>query len=550
MRKKKSKKLNLSVENLVWGELSKQVTSTEDLKVEEKRKQLRAYLTQKQQQVLDDPARRKAILCGRRAGKTVTDLIELFDTCLANKRARCLFLGRDKQAAKRACWDDLVMLNETYQLGAEVKDYERILRFPNGSTLEVSGVDTAQDAERIRGTKYHKIAVDECASFPVWYELENQKKVPRGLLDDLIEKVLQPALRDHRGTLILSGTPGTLLAGLFYEATRNENRTIRPHPVNPKVKYCTARPYEDRLNPIYDQVEFRWSFHRWHVMDNTALPHLWEAAEEEKLSNGWADDHPTYRRETLGEWVSSANQLVFCWTEEKNRILPEQDTPHGLPDGHDWAYLMGIDIGYTDPCAFVISAYSDTYPDLIVIEDYQETKMDVDDIARKIQEYLARYEHFQSIVADAGSGGAKNITESLRNMYGLPVQDAQKGRRRPQIELIRTDLNKGRIKLMPGTFLELEWSTQPWDDTGEEPDPGFPDHSADAMRYLFHNSYHRLSDTGHDQSLLPGTPEWYQVQRRLELERAIQAKKAKRNPDAFDVIPILDDNYDDPFLKN
>ena len=116
--------------------------------------------------------------------------------------------------------------------------------------LSFLGAETTSEIEKLRGGAYHGVIVDECKSFnPI-------------VLSELVEDVIRPALADHNGKLILIGTPGRDLRGIFYEATQ------QPSPLN-----VAGRPTNSRYG---SGIEAEWSSHHWDARDNVAMPNIWK----------------------------------------------------------------------------------------------------------------------------------------------------------------------------------------------------------------------------------------------------------------------------------
>ena len=63
---------------------------------------------------------------------------------------------------------------------------------------------------------------------------------------------------------------------------------------------------------------------------------------------------PSHDRGGCGRWVRSDDSLVYRY--HSHNIVD------GLPDDHDFEYILGVDLGYHDATAFVIMAYSRDLP--------------------------------------------------------------------------------------------------------------------------------------------------------------------------------------------
>src|SRR4029077_6755182 len=77
-----------------------------------------------------------------------------------------------------------------------------------GATMRLVGVDDKGEVDKLRGQPFDEVLLDEASIYP-----------PE-LLDNLVFRVVGPRLGDLLGTLVLGGTPGHVMRGLFYDATR------------------------------------------------------------------------------------------------------------------------------------------------------------------------------------------------------------------------------------------------------------------------------------------------------------------------------------------
>jgi len=142
--------------------------------------------------------------------------------------------------------------------------------------------------------------------------------------------------------------------------------------------------------------------------------HAGEYLDKKKHSKGWADDNPVYLREWCGRWVRSDDSLVYRY--HSHNIVD------GLPDDHDFEYILGVDLGYHDATAFVVMAYSRDLPHVFIVDCHKQSKMLPTDIAERISDLADEYD-FNRIVADTGGLG-KSIVEEFKVRYGLPIYPA------------------------------------------------------------------------------------------------------------------------------
>ena len=410
----------------------------------------------------------------------------------------------------------LKRINDEFGLGIKFHDTFLEATFPNGSMITLRGADTHGEIDKMRGVPYDLVIIDESKSFPT------------SLLTELVEEVLEPTMNDRMGTVVIMGTPGCILQGVFYEATK-KGSTI-------------ARPYQGR---DWWSGPFEWSAHSWDIQDNVAMPHLWDAAKARKVKRGWSDDNPIWRREYRGEWLADDSALVYKYFSDRNDWKPDPDSeaPFGLPEGHEWRFLLGLDLGFDDDFALVIAAYSDTHPEMFQVFDYSEPHLIISDIVHKIREAEEMCGEFDVMVGDRGGLG-KMIFEELAQTYGIHIEAADKQEKRTYIELLNSDLMEARIRILEGSKLSMEMGFLQWDETGLKEDKACPNHACDAFLYLWRYSYHHFFED-RAQTPEPGTREYSLMVQQEMLERAREEKRRKREFDDWEDNVILDPDTPD-----
>src|SRR5256885_2502670 len=103
----------------------------------------------------------------------------------------------------------------------------------------------------------------------------------------------------------------------------------------------------------------------------------WRAEIEAlKGANPRIVEAPYFRQNYLGEWVIELEALCYRYHEGLNDFdgeLPE------YPAG-EWHNVLGCDLGYNDPTAFVVCTYHDHDQTLRVRRAFKESKLDVTDV--------------------------------------------------------------------------------------------------------------------------------------------------------------------------
>ena len=475
-----------------------------------------------------------SLRCPRRSGKSFGATALALWLGERRPQSRILIISLTLKSTKENFWagapGGIHAQDKQYGLGLRYNHTDLVWQHENGSRGRLAGAETIADIEHLRGAAAEAdIAfVDECKSF-----------APE-LLDLLIRDVLLPGLMTRDGVLVLGGTPGTIPVGTFYEATSPLCRTDDGNPTCIPVG-CDADPAYDGLDPVYKRD--LWRLHTWNISDNTAKAHQWRRALADKKRAGWADDHPTWRREYLGEWVTDATDLVYSWAGHKDKAefvtwRPERtrQNPSGLPEEHGpWRFVLGIDLGYVDDSALVLAAYSETRRELRHVYDYKAPGMTVDNFFDEVFGVIERFGRPDAIVADTAGGGSKMLVETLNQRYGLGIEPAKKSEKQDHIELVNSDFAGGRIKIIPNSDLAHELAGLQWDLSRESKqilartgrlreDPSCPNHLCDALLYLYRYSYHFWSILP-EPGIEYGTAQYWAQKEQEAIDNAVARRK-------------------------
>lgn len=401
------------------------------------RAQLRASLHTHQRNFIDNPARVKAALTGRRAGKSYAERVSLWESALTHPgEAFSLYVGLTRRAAKMQMWPGLKKINRELAIGAVPNETELTLTLPNGHVIFLGGADTADEIEKFRGYPYAKVVLDEAGSMG-----------PH--IRPLIKDVAEWGTVDHDGVIEVVGTPGPVCHGIFWEMTADDS-------TEPDEKVPT---------------------HNWTCLDNPFVPMAAAWLEGRKRKRGWTDDHPTYRREFLGRWVPDSSALVYQYDSAKNAW-----------DGHDmqgqgpWIGTLGIDLGYNpDPVAFAVVRWSHGSRKAYVTH----AEKHLDWIPSRIFEHankLMAEHNVVKIVVD----GPKGLIEEWSQRFRIPLTaPINKKAKREHIELINDDLRTGNLLIKNGLPVIHEMRTVVWDDKRKTPSDRAPNDLTDAMEYAW-----------------------------------------------------------------
>jgi len=427
---------------------------------------------------------KKLARCSRRAGKTHLAAVGLITAAVGMDNLLVPYITLSIKNARRIVWNTLRELERGWGFGMEFLENQLTVRFPNGSQIIMGGCQDEQEIEKFRGPRYKLCVIDECQS------------IKSRLLENLVEDILEPACLDLDGSIWMFGTPSAAAAGYFYDMDQL-----------------------DRGSP--------WQKHFWTLLQNPHLPGALEWLSRKKEEAGWDEGDATFRREYEGEWVRDENSLVYAFNKKRNcaEELPEVE----------WSYALGVDLGFIDSTAFVVICWSEEVAETYVVETQKYTGFTSDDIAKKIQYLDAQYQ-FTRIVADTGGLG-KMVVEEMSKRYSLDILPAQKRQKHDHIELLNSDLKKGKLLIADvpeNADLIDELELLEWDMTEmikgryiEKAD--CENHAADALLYVWRES---LAFLHQPQTLAPmiGTREWFRAEeQRMEAAALRQVMDENEN---------------------
>jgi len=491
--------------------------------------------------VMEDAHRKQALLTSRRAGKTSAVQRKIARGALLHRRARYLYIALSRPTAEEILWDPLKQFADELEIPATFYESSLTMEFKDtGSTLQLLGADDKKECDKKRGQKYHGAAVDESASFP------------GKMLKYLLDEVLRWSLMDFRGWLALVGTPGNLLTGPFYGATREGAPRTRQWKDRDSEEWaskaCTCA--NGTADPC---VAFAWSMHAWGLADNIAQPHLWQEALAEKEQEGWTDENPIWVREALGRWAADDTGRVYRY--RKHILGPDgkpidwntwhpleksKQNPFGLPLGHAWHFVLGGDLGSKksakekaervqleddlpggtrmdredrNKTILGLFAYADTSPNFWHAAEKVVPPDPVKGSITRLAEEIKAIEGLcgayggatlDAIVIDDGNrSGGGMICDELAAVHEVPAQKADKANKANAIELVNSDLVDGRFKVLPGSHLEREMEVLQWDESGQKENPSQANDACDTATYARKESLHTY---GHELPPEPPAP--------------------------------------------
>jgi hypothetical protein len=424
---------------------------------------LKSLLFSEQLKLLADPARKKSVLGSRRCGKSFVVAIILLVSALENPHTLNAFFGETLGTAVDSVWRPYIMrLNECLLLGGVPANHE--LSFANGSRVQCKGLDANRyEIDKIRGKAFKSLIIDEAAT---------QRNVD---LQYTIDAVVRPALQDHRGTVVLIGTPGQIPRDFFWEVTTG-------------------------------QVP-GWSNHRWLTPQNPVQAQAYyddiaelSAADPDFMTS------PLYRREYLGEWCADEGLLCYpsITVAQVVKELPR------LAYGDQWVDVIACDLGTHSALAHI--KYSAGQDNCYVIRCEQHDNWDVTDINMETQAWMRDLgKRFNRFIIDTGGGG-KQISLELIRRHGIPWEPTDKNAefKHVSIDLLDADIrtggrdkdgkvigclkflnDRGQLNPLLDQMAKLSWDEHALrNDHVRRETVGSDNHMCDALLYAWRASFH------------------------------------------------------------
>lgn len=408
-----------------------------------------------QNRFIRDPARLKAALCTRRAGKSYGAGLYLFQEALANPGTSIGYIALTRTSAKNIMFKDVLkVINRKFKLGAKFTAGEQLtVTLPNGAVIYLAGADAKPDEmEKFLGQKYKLIVIDESGSFK-----QDVKK--------LVYEVLGPAMTDLDGTIVMIGTPRNNTKTFFYDVTTGK--------------------------------EPGWSVHKWSAKENPHIAAKFVREMETLIArNPRIVDTPLFKQMYLGEWAVDEDALVYKFREDRNTVVALPT----LKGKATWKYILATDLGFNDATAFVLMCYNEHDPNLYIIDAYKKSGLDITGTANQIKAFTRKWPISKYIV----DGANKQAVEEMKNRHQIPLIAAEKTGKVDFIEIMNSDFISGRIKVLVSLTVSSdgkddtiadEWKTLVWDDktTKRQENPACPNHLSDAALYGWREAYNYMA---------------------------------------------------------
>ena len=144
-------------------------------------------LTLPQSEIFCSDSRFRAVVAGRRFGKTFLSTGEILRAAISGKDKNCWYVAPTYGSAKEIAWDMLIQTIPPEYL-TKTNESSLTMRLINGSTISLKG---AEKPNNLRGRALDFVVLDEFADMrpEAWYE------------------VIRPSLSDRLGSALFIGTP-------------------------------------------------------------------------------------------------------------------------------------------------------------------------------------------------------------------------------------------------------------------------------------------------------------------------------------------------------
>ncbi len=445
-----------------------------------------------QRAFIEDPSQFKLAHCPRGAAKSYAVGLELFITMQAYPGCSTFYITKTRDMARNIMWRNVMKaIDKRFNVGIEFNETLLEGRHPNGSTFRLTGVDgDSKQQDKLLGGKYKLVVLDEVAFFDTD-------------LTDIIYRTLMPAAARVAGKISMVSTSSDYHRGLFYEATRQDD-------ISKRVP--------------------GWSLHSWSWEHN---PYTYK--EVRATLDGLIASNPLYtetnhyKQMYLNQWTIDSTNLVYKFNEKINTFskLPAlgRFAPNYAPerDADDWTYCLGVDFGYEDDNAWVLTAYHRNDPNLYIIKTFNQNHMLFDALEKKTKEFMSDPIFApHKIVVDVSG---KTIVESMRARTQIPFEYADKRDKADFIETLNGDLVQGKIKIhescksLISELGSLVWKTEQGKIVFPKKEKeGLSNHLCDAFLYSWRMGFHYQA-TPAENKVVVGSRQWYDQQAEQIWER-------------------------------
>lgn len=348
------------------------------------------------------------ILVSRRFGKSFTNCLLSTETCLKTPNAIVKYAcpkQRQVQTIIKPIMRE-ILKDCPEDLKPEWKANDKVYVFPNGSEIQIAGVDNG-NAENLRGGYAQLLICDEA-----------------GFMNDLdyvVNSILLPTTDTTDGKLILTSTPN-------YKDPQHEFHESFVFPLEAEGRLIKYTLYE---SPMVDAQKIAKIISRY--------------------SGG--EDNPKFRCEYLCEIPRlTENTVVPEFSACKQDCMLDEDTK--LPDHFD-AYVSG-DVGFRDLTVMLFAYYDFMNAQLVIMDELvmNGPEMTTDTLAKEIKNYEELRFYNEEINMPIApylrimDNDLKLINDLVR-LHDLHFIATKKDNKEAQINQLRLWVHQGKIKIHP-----------------------------------------------------------------------------------------------------
>jgi hypothetical protein len=442
---------------------------------------LRSGLAPWARKVDEDANDLRALLCGRRTGKTSYIAIKLCMDGLPGEVHP--FVAATQQKARDILWPILERLTKSHGIRIEYNRSKGLATTDRGVKIQCMGLSTKPEVEKLRGERYPAVVFDECGAL-------NQD-----LLRTAVFEAAEPATLDFAGRggfgIICSGTPSYAPVGFWHDI-------------------CGGNA---------GQPQHGFSVHRANVFDNPYIRNARELLAKKMIQKKWTDETPEYVREWLGQFCLSSDGL--CYGKAWNGVVHDR-----VLRPLTGTTIIAVDFGESSPCAWTVvrcTMHVEQIGNMVhqtmrahVLESRRQVCTSINEIAGITRQLMKAYSA-SWLVGDSAEGfGIRQLIQQ----HGLPFQRSEKsGLKAERIFMSQGMMRSGTVLIYEDCAdLIEEISTVPWNEDRDDHHGAYSDHCCDSLHYALEKAFqiHQIKPA----APVPGSEEAYE-QKRLEMRRKI-----------------------------
>jgi len=298
---------------------------------------------------------------GARSGKTFLIVEFMVGRAFQFPGSRQLVVRKTRIAAKESLWED--SFTKYLSMNIPASEYEMlvsdlVIRFSNGSTITVAGLDNEERAQKILGTEYITIFCNEATQ---------------------LEYSVIGTLRTRLAQRVYDSTGQFLAANKMVLDCNPRQPTHWLYIWGVLHKDPTSKPYK-----MLPDADSHATLH-WTPEDNA-----------KNLPPNFIRDHldtlPFEARERMryGKWCGSEG-AIFKEFKESSHVIEPFDIPR------HWSRIRAIDFGYDHPMAYLHAAYDLNTDTIYIYHEYKESGLTIDKLADKLDESEKRYNEYYEV---------------------------------------------------------------------------------------------------------------------------------------------------------